>query len=54
MCLPIFIVLLTRPANKVLRDYEAQKKAGLDPVFDAEKCGIEGTYLWKKPRNDNA
>ena len=50
----IVIVLLTRPANKVLRDYEAQKKAGLDPVFDAEKCGIEGTYLWKKPRNDNA
>lgn len=42
----IVIVLLTKPANKVLRDYERQKKAGLDPVFDPRECGIDNADHW--------
>ena len=41
------IVLLGGIAVKVLRDYEEQKKQGLDPVFKAEKLGIHNTDLWK-------
>lgn len=39
---PVAILLLTKPAIKVFKDYEAQKKAGLDPIFDPVKLGING------------
>lgn len=42
----IVILLLTRPGVRTLRDYEAQKRMGLDPVFVPERCGIEGAGLW--------
>lgn len=44
----IAIVLLTKPALKLLRDYEEQKKAGKDPVFDPVKVGIENADFWEK------
>lgn len=42
----IAIILLTRTGVKTLKDYEAQKKAGLDPVFDPRELGIENADLW--------
>ena len=42
----IIIVLLSRPAMKVLKDYERQKKSGIDPVFDPRNCGIENADFW--------
>ncbi|BDG37823.1 alanine/glycine:cation symporter family protein [Saccharococcus caldoxylosilyticus] len=44
----IAILLLTKPALKVLKDYEQQKKAGKDPVFDPVKLGITGADFWEK------
>ncbi|MDD3643176.1 MAG: alanine/glycine:cation symporter family protein [Candidatus Krumholzibacteria bacterium] len=42
----IAILLLARPGIATLRDYEAQKRLGLDPVFVPERCGIRGAGLW--------
>ncbi|MGM0884125.1 MAG: alanine/glycine:cation symporter family protein [Bacillota bacterium] len=44
----IAILLLTKPALIVLRDYERQKKAGKDPVFDPVKLGIKDADFWEK------
>ena len=40
------ILLLTKPGLKTLKDYEEQKKMGLDPVFVPERLGIQGAELW--------
>jgi len=45
----IAILILQKPALLALKDYEAQRKAGKDPVFDADAVGIRNTTLWKKP-----
>jgi AGCS family alanine or glycine:cation symporter len=42
----IAIILLRKPALKVLKDYEKQRKAGKDPVFKAEDAGIGHTDQW--------
>lgn len=42
----IVIVLLTKPGIATLKDYEEQKKMGLDPVFVPERCGISGADIW--------
>jgi AGCS family alanine or glycine:cation symporter len=42
----VAIVLLRKPALKVLKDYERQRKAGKDPVFIAKEVGIENTDQW--------
>lgn len=42
----IVILLLTKPGVATLKDYEEQKKMGLDPVFVPERCGIKGAELW--------
>ncbi len=42
----IVILLLTKPAIATLKDYEAQKKMGLDPVFIPSRIGIKGAELW--------
>lgn len=44
----IAILLLAKPALAVLKDYEEQKKAGKDPVFDPVKLGIKGADFWEK------
>ncbi len=43
----IAIVLLHKVAFTCLRDYEAQKKQGLDPVFHPEKLGIKNAHYWE-------
>jgi AGCS family alanine or glycine:cation symporter len=42
----IAIILLTKPVLATLKDYEQQKKMGLDPVFVPERCGIKGAEVW--------
>jgi len=37
----IAIVILAKPALVTLKDYEEQKRQGLDPVFDPKKLGIK-------------
>ncbi|HMN46130.1 MAG TPA: alanine/glycine:cation symporter family protein [Povalibacter sp.] len=44
----IAILIIQRPALLALKDYEAQKKAGLDPTFDPDKLGIANADLWKE------
>lgn len=41
------ILLLTKPALKVLKDYTRQRKANKDPVFKPAKLGIEGAEFWE-------
>ena len=43
----IAILLLTKPAMLALKDYESQKKLGLDPVFDPKKLGIKNADFWE-------
>lgn len=42
----IAILILSKPALKALKDYEEQKKQGLDPVFNPEKLGINNADYW--------
>ncbi|MBU8880666.1 alanine:cation symporter family protein [Bacillus sp. FJAT-29790] len=44
----VAILLLTKPALKVYNDYENQKKAGKDPVFNPIKVGISGADFWEE------
>lgn len=44
----IAILFLTKPTLAILKDYETQKKQGLDPVFDPVKVGIKGADFWEK------
>jgi alanine or glycine:cation symporter, AGCS family len=46
----IAILLLRKPALKALKDYQAQRKAGLDPVFNPKKLGIENAEEWEKDK----
>ena len=41
------IVILTKPAINALKDYEAQKKAGKNPIYIAKNNGVENTDYWK-------
>lgn len=50
----IAIIMLTRTGVKTLKDYEEQKKAGLDPVFDPGKLGIKNAEIWDEIRTRNA
>ncbi|WP_176585519.1 alanine/glycine:cation symporter family protein [Priestia megaterium] len=44
----ITILILAKPALVALKDYEAQKKQGVDPVFDPVKLGIKNADYWEK------
>jgi len=44
----IAILILQRPALAALRDYESQKRAGVEPVFDPESLGIRNAEFWKQ------
>jgi len=44
----IAILIVQRPALLALLDYEAQKKQGLDPVFDPDKLNIKNADLWRE------
>ena len=43
----IAILILQKPALIALRDYERQKKLGLDPTFDPDALGIRNADFWK-------
>jgi alanine or glycine:cation symporter, AGCS family len=43
----IAILILRKPAVKALKDYQAQRRAGLDPVFDSKKLGIKNAEFWE-------
>lgn len=50
----IAIIALTKPGIATLRDYEAQKKLGLDPVFEPSKIGIKNAEIWDEINARNA
>ena len=43
----IAILILQKPALVALKDYEAQKNEGKDPVFDPDRVGIQNAELWR-------
>ena len=44
----IFAILaLSNIVIRALKNYEAQKKAGKDPVFKASDIGLDNTDCWK-------
>lgn len=43
----IAILILQGPAITALKDYEKQKKEGLEPVFDPKTLGIKGADFWE-------
>lgn len=47
----IVLCILARQVVALLKDYEEQKKAGLDPVFDPEKFNFPNTETWKPIRD---
>lgn len=46
------IFLLTKPALQVLKDYERQKKAGMNPVFIPSELGIKGADFWEEKHKE--
>lgn len=44
----IAILILQKPALVALRDFERQKKTGVDPVFDPDALGIRNADFWKR------
>ena len=45
----LILFLMGRPALKALKDYEEQRKAGVETyTFDPEKLGIKNADFWKK------
>nr|WP_218842215.1 alanine/glycine:cation symporter family protein [Stenotrophomonas sp. JAI102] len=43
----IAILIVQKPAFLALRDYERQKKLGLDPIFDPDALGIKNADFWR-------
>ena len=43
----VAILLLQKPALLALADYEAQRRAGLDPQFHPERLGIRNADYWQ-------
>lgn len=46
----IGMLILTKPAIKVLKDYERQKREGKDPTFDPRPLGIQKADFWTKEK----
>ncbi|MCG5227053.1 alanine/glycine:cation symporter family protein [Acinetobacter pittii] len=44
----IALILLSKPLLKVLKDYDRQRKAGKDPVFDPREVGIKNATYWEE------
>lgn len=42
----IAVILLYKPTMVALRDYKAQRKQGLDPVFRPSKVNIKNADYW--------
>ncbi|MDR4929367.1 alanine/glycine:cation symporter family protein [Peribacillus simplex] len=43
----IAILILAKPALITLKDYEKQKRAGVDPVFNPKSLGIKNADFWE-------
>lgn len=46
----VALLLLSRTAVAVYKDYERQRRAGLDPVFVPEELGITNASVWESVR----
>jgi AGCS family alanine or glycine:cation symporter len=44
----VAILVVQKPAMLALRDYERQRKLGLDPVFDPLSLGIRNAGFWEE------
>lgn len=44
----IAILILQKPALAALKDYEKQRKAGKDPVFNPKDIGIDNAPIWEE------
>jgi AGCS family alanine or glycine:cation symporter len=44
----VAILILQKPALLALKDYERQKKQGLDPVFDPDAVGVRNAQFWRE------
>ncbi len=44
----VAILILQKPALVALRDYERQRRAGKEPVFDPDSLGIRNADLWQR------
>ena len=42
------ILILAKPAVRALKDYEAQRRAGKDPVYRAAENGVDGAECWEQ------
>ena len=42
------ILILSNHAIRALKDYEQQRRAGKEPIYNAEANGITGTDFWQK------
>lgn len=42
----VCVIFLVKPALTALRDYDAQRRLGLDPTFDPVKLGIRNADFW--------
>ncbi|MGV8961003.1 MAG: alanine/glycine:cation symporter family protein [Stenotrophomonas sp.] len=50
----IAIFVLQKPAMIALRDYERQRKLGLDPTFDPDALGIKNADFWRTRKLEQA
>lgn len=50
----VAILILQKPALLALRDYERQKKLGLDPSFDPAALGIRNAVFWEEAKRGSA
>lgn len=50
-CNMIFLFTCMPKAKALLKDYEEQRKAGKDPIFDPDKFGWFGTETWRGIRD---
>lgn len=46
----IAIVFMVKPSLIALKDYEQQKRMGIDPVFDPIKLGIKNATFWENKK----
>jgi len=44
----VAILIVQKPALLALRDYERQKKLGLEPTFDPDALGIKNADFWRQ------
>jgi AGCS family alanine or glycine:cation symporter len=47
----VAILILQKPALLALRDYERQRQAGTEPVFDPDALGIRNADFWRGRRD---